>query len=1284
MQTNLFVIAHPRKQLCRGIIKLLKDSSSEVQGMAMKCLAPLAVFVHDDWAVYMVEKLLEPIVNSDLDSHGQPTGPAHNAKSMRDVAFLGLKSILTELPSGDHKSNTIARTNVPKILQAVRSSSKSNEVQIEALELLNELLKKLGDAFPDRHQEAISAIFLKLDSENPVIRKRAINCLGSVGAVCSDKRFNDIMSVTIDNLTCTSSDIKRRTGVQAVWALARSSGSRLGSYLDIVVPIFFEFCQAEKYENDDELREYCLQALESFCTHCRKQMIQFIPTLKNILLILARHDPNCALEDEDEIDDVNSDCQEMDAEDADDDDDFLDIDDDDFSDDEDASWKVRRSAIRCTQAVISGQLLPVVELYETFGLFLVSRFKERAENVKLDAFAAFVSLLKVRTLPTHTSSTAAASESADFGEMGNAMDVSGDFETAMDVDSAEIKELAPLLDRALHIVRTLRKELGGGSNKTRVTAISVLSELVAAAPNTFCALFAKLVQEVERALGDDAAEVKQEALRFVKAVVSGDSNSVTQFVGQLVPKILITADDRYYKITAESLRLCTSFVCAFGTSSDECRNSIRTHCAAIYDTAEKRIVAQDQDSEVKEAALDCLGAVVAYFGNELDEKRLSTVGKTLCGRLKNEVTRLASVRAMLRISLSEKRSVFSPVSSIITATVVGFLRKNNPNLRAASLELLASLPKLAEEADHELLRNVSILISESDMKLSHFALRLCSSLIKARGGSICAALSEERGVYVQVLKLTTSPLLQGRVVSSLLNFYRDLAAANGQPLTIDKLGNDLHGLLCRVEMTAALVTSRSSPLSILTKCLTVVCMGADQQSCLRVASELVNSISSNNPKERVFALICLGEFGKRSLFVNGSSEQTKVQQTILSVLDSSAIEVQTAAALALGGLSSASGPEGIPALVDLIHERPLIRYLLLLSLKDTIEFSPREYISNSCGVLLSLLLEAIPQSQSALTSQDSQEKLCSAESIRIASSECLGLLMQALPTEVIPAMRRVIPSEIADVRACVVSALRFAVSTRFRDVNAADVFVKELKPALGEFIKLIADSDVTVAKNTLYAVHALARSRPSYLTPLISQIMGDVFKRTEKNSELIRIVDLGPFKHEEDFGLDLRKASFGIMRTIANGVLAHEVAMEPFIEAVVRGLQDTQDVRAIAQQIVISLAGSTRFNAKLARYVEPIRIALEKTLSLRIKENAVRQEVERHEESIRGAIRTVCALEKVNEIGASKHFSQFVNNVVKRKFFEQYDAVVKESKLLGMSVESGTAASNNQPESMVE
>ena len=41
-----------------------------------------------------------------------------------------------------------------------------------------------------------------------------------------------------------------------------------------------------------------------------------------------------------------------------------------------------------------------------------------------------------------------------------------------------------------------------------------------------------------------------------------------------------------------------------------------------------------------------------------------------------------------------------------------------------------------------------------------------------------------------------------------------------------------------------------------------------------------------------------------------------------------------------------------------------------------------------------------------------------------------------------------------------------------------------------------------------------------------------LYKETEKRKDLIREVEMGPFKHEVDDGLDLRKAAFECMYTL--------------------------------------------------------------------------------------------------------------------------------------------------------
>lgn len=67
--------------------------------------------------------------------------------------------------------------------------------------------------------------------------------------------------------------------------------------------------------------------------------------------------------------------------------------DDELSDDDDASWKVRRSAAKCLVAIINNYFDLLTSLYPKVSPLVVSRFKEREENVKIDIFNVFIALL---------------------------------------------------------------------------------------------------------------------------------------------------------------------------------------------------------------------------------------------------------------------------------------------------------------------------------------------------------------------------------------------------------------------------------------------------------------------------------------------------------------------------------------------------------------------------------------------------------------------------------------------------------------------------------------------------------------------------------------------------------------------------------------------------------------------------------------------------------------------------------------------------------------------------
>lgn len=95
-----------------------------------------------------------------------------------------------------------------------------------------------------------------------------------------------------------------------------------GEYLEKIIPLVVKFCNVD----DDELREYCIQAFESFvrrweeeeaevCSsflspfnrwvfilRCPKEVYPHVPTVISICLRYLTYDPNYNFDDEDEDD----------------------------------------------------------------------------------------------------------------------------------------------------------------------------------------------------------------------------------------------------------------------------------------------------------------------------------------------------------------------------------------------------------------------------------------------------------------------------------------------------------------------------------------------------------------------------------------------------------------------------------------------------------------------------------------------------------------------------------------------------------------------------------------------------------------------------------------------------------------------------------------------------------------------------------------------------------------------------------------------------------------------
>ncbi len=82
-------------------------------------------------------------------------------------------------------------------------------------------------------------------------------------------------------------------------SICRLASQRLSEHMHEIVRITLSFIENTPSNNsnddqqfDDELIEYCLQALETYLKRCPKETNEFVPKIVDICIIYLKYDPN--------------------------------------------------------------------------------------------------------------------------------------------------------------------------------------------------------------------------------------------------------------------------------------------------------------------------------------------------------------------------------------------------------------------------------------------------------------------------------------------------------------------------------------------------------------------------------------------------------------------------------------------------------------------------------------------------------------------------------------------------------------------------------------------------------------------------------------------------------------------------------------------------------------------------------------------------------------------------------------------------------------------------------
>ncbi|EFJ52089.1 hypothetical protein VOLCADRAFT_79240 [Volvox carteri f. nagariensis] len=1195
--------AELEKKLCAVVLNQLEDPSGDISNLAVSCLGYLARKVAEVRAEDMVRQLCDKVAGAGPASGG--SSAASKARdAQREIASIGLKALIKELAGGaaagvgaNSQLVSSASTIIAgRMLEGLNIHKDDSEVVGHVLDILTELIQRFGGLLVSEHCRIRDALLGALGEGRLVMRKKALQGLAALSVFLNDDALESVVTYLLTALQAPNAKADFvRTYIQAVGQISRAVGYRFGRYLATAVPLAISHCN-KATEGDDELREHCLQALEGFVLRCPHDTRSQLDAVQAAALRYLRYDPNFAPDDEEGGDEDMGD----DDEEADDDGDGDDA--DEYSDDEDMSWKVRRAATRIVSALVSRYPDALPALYRASMSDLVSRFdKEREEGVKADVFAAVSEML------------AQVGATADRYAPGDAN-----------------SPTALLTGDVASIVRASAKQLRDKSPKTRVGVFGVLRQLVAVQASSMSGQVDALVPGLLAALNDKSGNtgLKIEALSFLRQTIAATPPSVFQpHTKQLAPAVFGCVNERYYKVAAEALRVCEALV---GVLRPDPAGPVPPEQASLvaplYSAIMTRLSATDQDQEVKECAISAMAATAARLGDCL-QKELPSVLRVLLDRLRNEITRLTAVKALTTLASSPLVSGELLAGTVeggsgVASELTSFLRKANRLLRQASLVALEALATRYPAAFEgpvltAAVEEAAALVSDADVALASLALRFLVSLTAMPGpaGAAAAAVVVDK-VRGPALALVRSPLLQGAALEVLQSFFAALATAAGPQGGADAL---LAALLDAGRSAEA--SSKQAQHSV-ARCVAALATTSPAK-VPAVVEMLLKSVGAKDSGSQRLALLCLGEIGGRA-DLSGLPAVAAAATGVLSAPGSSE-EVRAAASHALGGITRGNLHHFMPDLVAQIAAAaglPKQQYLLLQVREDSL-------IRHGAGYGLGLFRASV---LSLLFNAAESEEEC-----RNVVAECAGRLALLHPAKVLPALLERTTAASGNIRAVVVSAVKHAVVDRPHPVDA------ELGPVLLRFLLLMGDEDRHVRRSAVVALSGCAHAKPGLVVGDLAQLLPLLYAQTAVREDMIRTVDLGPFKHKIDDGLELRKAAFECL-DILNDCCRDRLEPVPFLAALESGLGDHADVKMPCHTTLSKLV-ATDPGAVLAA-ADRLVVPLEKTLTTRLKSDAVKQEIDRHEDMLRSCLRCVDALEHVPGSDNNVAFQNFLRKVV--------------------------------------
>ncbi|CAN9300538.1 TIP120-domain-containing protein [Alternaria alternata] len=1285
---DILQVAHPGLLLhddvvsaktVEGLLTTLVDTNGEVQNQALKCLGPFVNRINDKTLPVMIDKLSTLPTGNTVDqsipamalrevviSLPRPTAGAARSKSVLD-AYSAISRVLIPRLIGYNVIPPAQQglTQPPKgmLQDDLEKGSDSN-----ALDVLIEVGRCFGSMLQDVEIQALQQItfaILENDRASSMMKKKSVTAVSVLAGYFSDQLLSNFLSKVIELLRdphITRS--KRKLYITILGSMARSIPRKFGPYLKTLAPFVLSALSTQEQDEEmdvsddegerdpeiDEVLEAALIALDGFLASCSQDMRMYTNEAIEAATRYLKYDPNLAQDDDEDDDDMPSD-----EEDALEGEDFEE--ETGYDDDEDASWKVRRCAAKVLYTLIStrsnGDLLEDGTLYERVAPALITRFREREDNVRLEVMATLSNLIKKSgdgpspvkfsdeihqsgmMLPPPSKKRRRGGSDASMFDLQASSSLSMGYASPAPASTPPVGPRASLAKLSPDIVKGIAQLLKQSScpPTTKQACISLIKDIVITQRGGLDGYLNQLIGPVVEAAkvaggttssaSATANSLRTQALQLIGAIAdTHPSKSIQPYVASIIDALLLGVKDKYSKLSIEALAATEQVIKALtppraATSGTENQQ----HLEQLFDALFNRISANDADVEVRRSAIHVLGLLLGRSSGEqglLSSQKRTSGLELLADRLKNELTRLASVRAVDSVAAHTKaqNELSAEWVQNVALELAAQLRKASRVLRGASLSALRTLAlnslsrsQLDSQTKAQVVEMLLPLLNASDLHLLGPALIILATFVKDDAQTTMT--SNLNGALCQVAQGSIS----GTPLDALLKLVRIIGEQRAGQALMQALLQQV-GVSGHPEVVGKVIGN-------------LLVYGGDSVG-VKLEQFITELETAQDDKRKCLALVVLGESALRL-----GAQSTVDPKLFIKYFSTKSENVPLAAAVALGRAGAGSVSKYLPVILSTMGQPSSPQYLFLHSIKEILQHDDTES-------------EIIPYASTLWQNLVVASQL---EDNKAIGAECIGRLTIIDPKTHLPQLQAFLNDRKGSLRAMVISALRYT----FTDTDEA--YDEYLKPiVVPMLVQMLNEPDLENRRLALMTFNSAMHNKPDIILPALDQLLPLAMKETVIKPELIREVQMGPFKLKVDDGLEIRKSAYETLYALLEKAFARlsPIEVSDFFDRIVAGITDEHDIRILCNLMLTKLMviAPDQVRSRLDSLAENFRIVL----AVKPKENAVKQEIEKIHEGAKGVLKVSIQINKQmgTEAGVGQDDSQL------RVWAQYWDQIQKE------------------------